>query len=147
MSRGRPPRLACREACTSAAQRGAVLDAAGMVKSRIDFILFDRQRVIFVRVKRSHSRITAVGELAIRFRGDISELRKVPLTPVVSRELWIFLPWGSWQYFCIGDDTITEIVDDSGKIPGIHQDPAGVQDRPDPLPAGAGAREASSPGP
>jgi hypothetical protein len=26
-----------------------------------------------------------------------------------SRELWILLPWGSWQYFCIGDDGIREI--------------------------------------
>ncbi len=147
MSRGRPPRLACREACTSAAHRGMVLDAAGMVKSRIDFILFDRQRVIFVRVKRSHSRIMSVGELAIRFRGDIAEIRKVPLTPVVSRELWIFLPWGTWQYFCIGDDTITEIFDDTGKVPGKYPVSAGVQVPRDPLSPGAGAGGAGSPGP
>jgi hypothetical protein len=83
------------------------------------------------------------------------------MTLVVARELWIFLPWGAWQYFCIGDDTITEIVDDTGKVPGTHQDPAGEQGKPvnqpqsgkptpgsrEPGPAGAGAQEAGSPGP
>ncbi len=147
MSRGRPPRLACREACTCAARRGVVLDAPGIVKSRIDFILFDRQRVIFVRVKRSRSRILTPGELAIRFRGDISEIRKVPLTPVVSRELWIFLPWSTWQYFCIGEDTITEVFDDTGKFAGKYPVSAGVQVPRDPLSPGDGAGEAGSPGP
>jgi hypothetical protein len=138
-----------------------VLDAAGIGKSRIDFILFDRQRVTFVRVKRSHSRIITAGELAIRFHGDISEIRKVPLTPVVSRELWILLPWGSWQYFCIGDDTITEIVEERGKVFGTSLDLAVVQGKlanqpqswkPKPGscatgPGGAGTPEVSSPGP
>ena len=118
MSRGRPPRLACKEAYASAAQRGVVLDATGIADSRFDFILFVRERVTFVRVKRSHSRIIAQGELTIRFHGEIAGLRKVPQTPVVSRELWILLPWGTWQYYCICDETITEIHNDTGKISG-----------------------------
>ncbi len=70
---------------------------------------FVRERVTFVRVKRSHSRVFSVGELAIRFSSEIAELRKIPLTPVVSRELWIFLSWKTWQYFGIGDESVTEI--------------------------------------
>ena len=147
MSRGRPPRLACKEACASAMRRGIVLDAAGMGVSRIDFILFIRQGVTFVRVKRSHSRICSPKELTIRFSSEIAGLRNVPQTPVVSRELWVFLPWGTWQYFCIGDETITEIYDDAGKIPGIHQDPVRVPDQRDPVPAGAGPEGACSPTP
>jgi hypothetical protein len=96
-----------------------VLDAAGMGASRFDFILFVRERVTFVRVKRSHSRISATQELSILFSSEIAGLRKVPLTPVVSRELWVLLPWGTWQYFCIGDDAVTEIRDDIGKISGV----------------------------
>ena len=162
MSRGRPPRMACREACASAALRGAVLDAAGMEKSHIDFILFGCQRLTFVRVKRSHSRIGAPAELTSRFSSEIAGLRKVPLTPVVSRELWVFLPWGSWQYFCVGDDTVTEIHEDTGKISGTRKDPvmmdtgkiSGMQQGlvkvpglQDPVPAGAGTPGASPPGP
>ncbi len=118
MSRGRPPKLACREAYARAAQRGMVLDAAGREASRFDFILFVRERVIFVRVKRSHSRISSSGsgELTVRFSSEITGLRKIPQTPVVSRELWILLPWGTWQYYGISDDAITEIQDYIGKI-------------------------------
>jgi hypothetical protein len=144
MTRGRPPKKACREACNSAAQRGVVLDAAGFAGSRVDFILFFRHRVIVVRVTRSHSRISSPQELAIQFSSGIAGLRKVPLTAVVSRELWVLLPWGTWQYFLIGDDSITEIHEDSGKISGTKENSAGVQD---PVPALAGARSAFSPGP
>lgn len=134
MSRGRPPRKACREACTSAAQRGMVLDAAGMAGSHFDFILFVREWVTFVRVKRSHSRIISPREPAILCSAEIAGLRKVPQTSAVSRELWILLPWGSWQYFCIGDDSVTEIHDDSGKIFDKQVDSARVRDRRDPVP-------------
>ncbi len=133
MSRGRPPKMACREASARAQQFGTVLDAAGMAKSRFDLVLFTNRKVIFIRVKRSHSRIVAVAELAARFRGDITEIRKVPQTPVVSRELWILLPWGAWQRFCIGDGAITEIAEDNEKSTGIQESPAGSQVRGKPI--------------
>jgi len=122
MSKGRPPKVACREARASAAHRGVVLDADGVIKSGFDGILFTRERVIFVRIKRSHSRISAVRELVVRFSNEIAGLRKVPHTPVVSRELWILLPWGTWQYFDIGDESITGIPDDTGKSTGLPGD-------------------------
>jgi len=125
--------LACKEACASAAQRGKVLDAAGMAGSRVDFILFVREMVIFIRVKRSHSRIIAVGELTVRFSSEVAELRKVPLTPVVSRELWIFLPWGAWQCFAIGDESITEIPEYAGKITGGDGESARKKDPGNPV--------------
>jgi len=126
--------MACREALSSAAQRGMVLDAAGMGGSRIDFILFVKERVTFIRVKRSHSRIITLGQLSVQFSSEIADLRKVPLTPVVSRELWIFLPWGTWQYYKISDENVTEINDDGGKISGIHVDSASVKDPGMPVP-------------
>ena len=148
MSRGRPPRMACREACTSAQQRGKVLDAAGIAKSRFDFVLFTSQKVTFVRVKRSHSRILAAGEVYARYHGDVAEIRKIPLTPVVSRELWILLPWGTWQRFCIGDDIITEIPEDSGKDPGTQVSPPAVaQGQRGTGTTSVGTRGAFSPGP
>jgi len=109
MTRGRPPKKARWEAAKSAAHQGEVLEAAGIARSRIDFILFVRQWVIFVRVKRSHSRIRSSQELKVLFSDEIAGLHTIPLTAVVSRELWVLLPWGAWQYFCIGDDGIREI--------------------------------------
>ena len=116
MTRGRPPKKACRKACDSAALRGVVLETAGIVGSHIDFILFVRQQVVFVRVKRSHSRISSTTELTSLFSSGIAGLRTVPLTAVVSREIWVLLPWGTWQYFCIGEDSITEVHGDRGKV-------------------------------
>jgi len=97
-----------------------VLGADGVRRSGFDFILFTRERVIFVRIKRSHSRISAIGEIAVRFSNEIAGLRKVPHTPVVSRELWILLPWGTWQYFDIGDESITGTPDDTGKSTDVQ---------------------------
>jgi hypothetical protein len=147
MSRGRPSRMACKAAFTRAVQRGVVLDAAGVMTSRIDFILFVRDRVRFVRVKRSHSLIGSPGELTVQFRNEIASIRKVPLTPVVSLELWVFLPWGTWQYFSVGEDTVTEIREETGTIPGTCRDPVIVPDQRDSVPAGAGGQRVLSPGP
>ena len=65
--------------------------------------------MLFIRVKRSHSRIRSIQELRVQFSDEIAGLHTIPLTAVVSRELWVLLPWGAWQYFCIGEDGIREI--------------------------------------
>lgn len=144
MTRGRPPKKACKDACKSATQRGAVLGAAGIEESRIDFILFTGQRVVFVRVKRSHSRISAPKELRVLFSTEIAGLRMVPLTDVVSREIWVFLPWGTWQYFLIGNDSIVEIHMYSQEVTGTPGS-AAMPARPDPVPGLSGRWDAFSP--
>jgi len=45
----------------------------------------------------------------------------------VSRELWVLLPWGSWQYFCIGDDGIREIHKGNRMGSGTEEHDEGVQ--------------------
>ena len=127
MTRGRPPKKARWEAAKSAAYQGEVLEAAGIARSRIDFILFVRQWVIFVRVKRSHSRIRSSQELRVLFSEEIAGLHTLPLTAVVSRELWVLLPWGAWQYFCIGDDGIREIHKGNRIGSGTEEHAEGVQ--------------------
>jgi hypothetical protein len=127
MTRGRPPKKARWEAARSAAHQGEVLEAAGIGRSRIDFILFVRQWVIFVRVKRSHSRIRSIQELRVLFSDEIAGLHTIPLIAVVSRELWVLLPWGAWQYFCIGDDGIREIHTGNRMGSGTEEHAEGVQ--------------------
>jgi hypothetical protein len=145
MTRGRPPKKACKEACGSAAQRGRILEAAGIAGSRTDFILFVRQRVVFVHVKRSHSRISTPKELNVVFNSGIAGLRTVPLTAVVSRQLWVLLPWGTWQYFLIGDDSIVEIHDYCEQGTGTDESPATVPHQPDPVSALPGRWDAFTP--
>jgi hypothetical protein len=129
MTRGRPPKKARWEAAKSAAQWGEVLEAAGIARSRIDFIQFVRHQVLFIRVKRSHSRIRSPQELRVLFSDEIAGLHTLPLTAVVSRELWVLLPWGAWQYFCIGDDGIWEIHKGNRMGSGTDEQAEVVQDQ------------------
>ncbi|MGD0079575.1 MAG: hypothetical protein ABSB80_02865 [Methanoregula sp.] len=55
---------------------------------------------------------------------DILHLRRVPLTGVIARELWLLSPWGTWQYFRILNDRLIEIRADGtpvlqGVVPGV----------------------------
>jgi hypothetical protein len=134
MTRGRPPKKAQWEAAKSAAHQGEVLEAAGIGRSRIDFILFVRHLVLFIRVKRSHSRIRSIQELRVQFSDEIAGLHTIPLTAVVSRELWVLLPWGAWQYFCIGDDGIREIRMGNRMSSGTEEHPEVVQCQGDEIP-------------
>jgi hypothetical protein len=129
MTRGRPPKKARWEAAKSAAHQGEVLEAAGIGRSRIDFIQFVRHQVLFIRVKRSHSRIRSIQELRVLFSDEIAGLHTIPLTAVVSRELWVLLPWGAWQYFCIGDDGIREIHKGNRRGSGTEENGEVVQDQ------------------
>jgi len=43
------------------------------------------------------------------FKEEIQQLRTVPKTSVVSREIWVVSPWKTWQYFRVLDDRIVEI--------------------------------------
>jgi hypothetical protein len=128
MTRGRSPKKARWEAARSAAHQGEVLEAAGIGRSCIDFILFVRHQVLFIRVKRSHARIRSIQELKVLFSDEIAGLHTIPLTAVVSRELWVLLPWGAWQYFCIGEDGIWEIHTGNRMGSGTEDHAEGVQD-------------------
>ena len=52
-------------------------------------------------------------------RREIIRLRKVSLTAVVARELWVRSPRGSWQFFRILADRIIEIRRDGTIIIGV----------------------------
>jgi hypothetical protein len=123
--------MACKEACGCAARQGTVLDAPGMVGIHADCTLFLRQQVVFIRVKRGRSLIRSPQELVILFSSEIALLRTVPLTPVVSRQVWVLLPWGTWQYFSIFDDRIVEIHPDTINEAGTEKKIAGIPGQTD----------------
>lgn len=127
MSRGPLPKEAIRQAIESAAGRGTVMERDLFQRARLGFILFCLSLTIFVRVRRSRSHILRPEDCADEFRLEVMQLRRIPLTPVISRELWILTPWGTWQYFRILDDQIVEIRSDGIPLTGVS----------DPLPGGS----------
>jgi hypothetical protein len=113
--------MACREAVDNARRQGPVLDASGIVGKHTDCILFLRHQVVFIRVKRGRSIIRSPQELVALFSSEIAGLRIVPMTPVVCRQIWVRLPWGTWQYFNIFDDRIVEIQPDTANGGGAER--------------------------
>jgi hypothetical protein len=109
MTRGPQPLMAIRMAQEIACRRGVVLDKTALQRSRYDFVLFIAGCTVFVRVKRIRTHISNPQEIARMFTEEIQQLRTVPETPVISREIWLVSPWKTWQYFQISDDRIVEV--------------------------------------
>jgi len=109
MTRGPQPLMAIRGAQEIACRRGVVLDKTVIQRSHYDFVLFTASCTSFVRVKRIRSHVSSPQEIAMMFWEEILQIRKIPMTAVISREIWVLSPWKTWQYFQILDDRIVEI--------------------------------------
>ena len=109
MTRGPQPLMAIAGAQEIACRRGVVLDTTAIQRSHYNFILFIAGCTVFIRVRRIRTHISNPQEIARIFTEEIQQLRMVPKTPVVSREIWVVSPWKTWQYFQISDDRIVEV--------------------------------------
>jgi hypothetical protein len=124
MTRGPRPLRAIAEAQGIAGRRGVVLENTALQRSRYDFVLFIEGCTVFVRVRRIRTHISNPQEIARMFSEEIQQLRTVPETPVVSREIRVISPWKMWQYFQVSDDRIIEVRCDGqpvlqeGKVAG-----------------------------
>jgi hypothetical protein len=101
--------MAIRGAQEIASRRGVVLDKPVLKGSYYDFILFTAASTVFVRIKRIRTHISNPQEIAMMFWEEILQIRRIPRTAVISREIWVLSPWKTWQYFQIFDDRIVEI--------------------------------------
>jgi hypothetical protein len=114
MTRGRPPRQATGEAFDIAQKRGAVIDISVIQNPLADLVIFSPCSTAFVRVKRTRSHISGMPDITAKFEQEILLLRRIPLTNVLFRELWVRSPRGSWQYFRIAGEGIIEIRSNGG---------------------------------
>jgi len=99
--------------------RGCVLPTPDKREDYFDLVLFTELLTAFIRVKRSITHISDPKEILARYRREIIRLRKVSLTTVVARELWVRSPRGSWQFFRILADRIVECRRDGTIIIGV----------------------------
>jgi hypothetical protein len=134
MTRGRKPLVALSEAYDIARKRGRIVEYADGRSDRFHFILFTGPLVTFVRVKRVLSKTNDPAGILEAYQREIRQLAKVPKTPVSARELWVRSPRGAWQFFSVGDTSLTENGPDG-------------QAFPDPLLGGEAAKEKRVPGP
>ena len=135
MTRGRPPVKAVKEAMEMAKSRGGVWEVPEHAGLPFDFVCFSGFCTWFVKVRRTRSNVSAPQEIPQLCSAAIRGLRTMPESAVSSRELWTLSPHGTWQFFRITADAITEIRFDGSQMPGTGTD------SPDPhplLPAGSG---------
>lgn len=118
MTRGRKPLIALVEAEVIGRTRGCVLPTPGRREDYFDLILFTELLTTFIRVKRSVTNISDPNEILTMYRREIIRIRKVSLTTVIARELWVRSPRGSWQFFRILSDRIVECRRDGTTIEG-----------------------------
>lgn len=116
MTRGRTPLVALSEAYDIARKRGRIVEYAEGRSDRFHFILFTEAQVTFIRVKRVLSKTNEPAGILEEYRREIRQLAKVPKTPVSSREFWVRSPRGAWQFFSVGDTSITETGPDGQAI-------------------------------
>ena len=119
MTRGRKPLIALVEAEVIGRTRGCVLPTPGRREDHFNLILFTELLTTFIRVKRSTIHISDPNEILAMYRREIIRIRKVSLTGVVTRELWVRSPRGNWQFFRILADRIVEIRRDGTIIEGL----------------------------
>ena len=119
MTGGRKPLIALVEDEDIGRTVGGVLPTPERREDHFDLILFLELLTIFIRVKRSVTHISDPKEILAMYQREIIRLRKVSLTGVIARELWVRSPRGSWQFFRILADRIVEIRRDGTIIEGL----------------------------
>ena len=116
MTRGPAPLVAIRQAMKHALSRGQVMDRDLFKESRTDFVVFSGSLTIFVRIRRTPMHILCPEDCAAKFTADIHFLRRIPLTSVTVRELWLLTPWKTWEFFRVLDDRLIEVRADGAPI-------------------------------
>lgn len=134
MTRGPLPLVAIRQATKKALSRGQLMERDLFKESRTDFVIFSDSLTVFVRIRRTPMHILCPEDCAAKFRADVFFLRRIPLTSVTARELWLLTPWKTWEYFRVLDDRLIEVRSDGLPIlierPGLPGSTAPVGESP-----------------
>jgi hypothetical protein len=123
MTRGRPSLQAIEEGAGIAAKRGIVIEINPHKKSPMDLYVIRSNDIIAIKIKRVRSRIREPKDLTFMFKDGITEIRTLPLPPLVQREIWTLAPWGTWQFFLILDTWIIELSSDGAPVQSTQQNP------------------------
>ena len=83
-----------------------------------DFVIFSRFCTWFIKVHRTRSNLSELWDILQLCTADIHDFRMMPESAVSARELWVLAPHGTWQFFRITADAVTEIRSDGSAMPG-----------------------------
>lgn len=111
-----------------AKSRGRVWEVPENAGLPFDFVIFSLFCTWFVKVRRTRSNVSAPEEILHLCSAVIREFRMLPESAVSARELWTLSPHGTWQFFRITADAVTEIRNDGSILLGT------ATGSPEPLP-------------
>jgi hypothetical protein len=83
-----------------------------------DFVIFSLFCTWFVKIRRTRSNVSGPQDILHLCSAVIREFRMLPESAVSARELWTLSPHGTWQFFRITADAVTEIRSDGSTMPG-----------------------------
>ena len=112
MKKGRPPQIMLKEAAAIAQKRGEIILVPGGRSDAFDIIICEEFRTVFVRVRGTLSQFTWPLEVLQQYPYEIARVHRLPLTNVTAREFWVRMRNGTWQFFLVRADGITEIGPD-----------------------------------
>jgi hypothetical protein len=137
VTRGRRPLVALKEAYEIAMKRGQVMPVSEGRCDHFHFILFTKNRVTFIKVKRMLSDISDPKEIMQNYEREIRYLARVPLNAVDAREFWARSPRGTFHFFLIEKDRILDLQADGSVMTETGYPLAMPEPKvPDALPAG-----------
>jgi len=117
MTRGRQPLVALREAGQIARKRGEVRHFAHEPGMICNFVIYCMFLTAHVRIKRV-SRLRCPLSVIEREAADaLTTLRAIAPGPGISRELWVYLPRGSFRFFRVEETGLIELDRDGVVIP------------------------------
>jgi len=112
MTRGRLPKKGLDDALLVAHARGRVMTFLQNNECTCDFMIMGNGTLIFVRVRKAR-RITATREEIEReFLDALLQLRSLPTSNLIRKELWIYSRYSTWRFFCTDEPGIVEICQD-----------------------------------
>lgn len=118
MTRGRPPVKAVKEAIEMAKSLGLVWEVPKNTGLPFDFVIFTGPCTWFIKVRRTRSNLSELQDILHLCNADIRHIRTMPDSAVSAQGLWVLAPHGTWQFFRITADAITEIRIDGSAMPG-----------------------------
>jgi hypothetical protein len=123
MTRGRHPQVAIAEAMHAAGTQGYLVVPLAVQDLPFDFIIHFQQSMAFVRVRRLRYATYDPGDILDSCAAEIAELRGIPFSQEIGRELWARGPGRGWHQYRVFPDTIGEIGNDGS----INEPDAGPQ--------------------